>query len=233
MTSWYLDVVLRYLRSPVFEPLGEASFRLLSMKTVFLLSLATAKRVSEIQALSSSVGWQRVDAVLSYVPSFRAKTESSSNPLPRHVVVKDLSSLVGMEPERFLCPVRALRYYLERTKDRRGLGDRLFVSTLDLSKPISKAFISRLIKELILSAHREVDEADLPIFRVRAHDVRGVAASVALLRNVALADILASACWRTSSVFVSRYLKGIAVRYGDQSSLGPLVAAGSVCVPSV
>ena len=102
---WYLDVVLRYLRSDIFEPLASVSFRLLSMKTLFLVSLATAKRVSELQACCSSVGWREGNAVLSYVPSFRAKTESASNPLPRYFEVKGLSDLVGQEPERFWCPV--------------------------------------------------------------------------------------------------------------------------------
>ena len=53
--SWDLNKVLVYLRSSVFEPLQSVSLRALSKKTLFLLSLATAKCVGELQALSSIV----------------------------------------------------------------------------------------------------------------------------------------------------------------------------------
>ena len=45
--SWDLLRVLTYLRSPVFEPLHKSSLWNLSRKTLFLLALATAKRVGE------------------------------------------------------------------------------------------------------------------------------------------------------------------------------------------
>ena len=44
--SWDLNKALIYLRSSAFEPLQSVSLWALSKKTLFLLSLATAKRVS-------------------------------------------------------------------------------------------------------------------------------------------------------------------------------------------
>ena len=41
--AWDLSKVLTYLVSPAFEPLAQASFRSLTLKTLFLLALATAK----------------------------------------------------------------------------------------------------------------------------------------------------------------------------------------------
>ena len=79
-----------------------------------------------------------------------------------------------------------------------------------------------------MGAHREVDRQDLPRMRVKAHDVRGVSASLAAYRGVPLARILDAACWRTPSVFVGRFLKGVAISYGGISSQGPLVAAGQL-----
>ena len=46
--AWDLSKVLTYLVSPAFEPLSQASFRALTLKTLFLLALATAKRVGEL-----------------------------------------------------------------------------------------------------------------------------------------------------------------------------------------
>ena len=78
--SWDLLRVLTYLRSPVFEPLHQSSLRDLSRKTLFLLALATAKRVGELQALSRSVSFSSSAAGISYVPEFLAKTESAVHP---------------------------------------------------------------------------------------------------------------------------------------------------------
>ena len=50
--AWDLVEVLEYLKSLVFEPLHQSSLRDLTRKTLFLVTLASAKRVSELQALS-------------------------------------------------------------------------------------------------------------------------------------------------------------------------------------
>ena len=70
--SWDLDAVFRHLMSSVFEPLESVSLRALTKKTLFLVSLATAKRVSEIQALSKTVAAIGNDLVVSFQPHFIA-----------------------------------------------------------------------------------------------------------------------------------------------------------------
>ena len=72
--SWDLLKVLDYLQSPVFEPLSSASLRDLTRKTLFLVALATAKQMGELQALSRVVSFSSSAAGLSYVPEFMAKT---------------------------------------------------------------------------------------------------------------------------------------------------------------
>ena len=76
---WDLDKVLEYLSGPPFEPLAGASFRNKTRKALFLLAMATAKRIGELQALSFSVSYRGDDLVLHYDPFFLAKTESVSN----------------------------------------------------------------------------------------------------------------------------------------------------------
>ena len=66
--SWDLDAVLRHLLSSAFEPLESVSLRALTKKTLLLVSLATAKRVSEIQALSKTVAAIGNDLVVSFQP---------------------------------------------------------------------------------------------------------------------------------------------------------------------
>ena len=113
---WDLLRVLSLLRAPPFEPLSSCSLRDLTRKVLFLVSLATAHRVRKLQALFSGVSFSGEGIFLSYLPEFRAKSESASNPLPRSFVVRSLWDFVGTHPdELLLCPVRALRTYLRRT----------------------------------------------------------------------------------------------------------------------
>ena len=114
--SWDLVKVLEYLRGPSFEPLASQSLWTVTLKTLFLLSLATAKRVGELQALSHLIATRGSDIAVSYLQEFVAKTESVQNPLPHSFLVKSLCEFVGDLPEeRLLCPVRAVHVYLEMT----------------------------------------------------------------------------------------------------------------------
>ena len=63
---WDLSLVLSFLRGPPFEPLSSYSLRDLTRKVLFLLSLATARRVGELQALSAQVSSSGDDLFLSY-----------------------------------------------------------------------------------------------------------------------------------------------------------------------
>ena len=126
--AWDLSKVLTYLVSPAFEPLSQASFRALTLKTLFLLALATAKRVGE-QALSSVVTFVAGDACLSYIPQFVAKSESLTRSIPRSFLVKSLADFAaGLDVDLLLCPVRALRLYLLRARSLSPCRHRLFVS---------------------------------------------------------------------------------------------------------
>ena len=127
--SWDLLRVLTFLRSPVFEPLHQSSLWDLSRKTLFLLALATAKRVGELQALSRSVSFSASAAGISYVPEFLAKTESAVRPLPHSFSVPSLGDFAAdLTEDLLLCPVRALREYVSRTASFVNRPRRLFVS---------------------------------------------------------------------------------------------------------
>ena len=67
---WDLLRVLHFLRGPPFEPLASCSWRDLTQKVLFLVSLATARRVGEFQAVSRDVSFSGSDVYLSYLPEF-------------------------------------------------------------------------------------------------------------------------------------------------------------------
>ena len=222
--AWDLAAVLPFLNSAVFEPLRLASLRNFTKKVLFLLVLATAKCVGELQVLSRSVSFVRADASLSYVPEFMAKTESLSNPISRSFLVKSLSDFAaGLDEELLLCPVCALRIYLDRTASFSPLPHRLFVSPRRPSRALSKNAVSFFLREVIHEAVAGRPE----VGPVRAHSIRGVSTSAAFHRNWSVASVLESATWRSYSVFVSFYLRDLQHEFEGLRSLGLFVAAGS------
>ena len=178
---WDLDKVLEFLSGPPFEPLARASFLDKTKKALFLLAMATAKRVSELQALSSSVSFQGEDLVLYYDPFFRAKTESVINPLPRSVVVPSLSDFAGNLPERLHCPVRAIKYLRKAARSASFIPPRLFVSPKNPKRSMSKNAMSFYLRQLIVDSGA-VSSARPP----RAHDIRGIAISLNYYSNLSL-----------------------------------------------
>ena len=159
---------------------------------------------------------------LSYLPEFRAKSESSVRPLPRSFRVRSLRDFVSSPPkELLLCPVWALQVYLSRTSSLPSRPRSLFVSPRNPSRPLS-FFIRNVISSSSSSAPSS-SRPSTPSSSVslrssrsassfRAHGVRGVAASWAFLRKAPLSVILEVATWNSSKVFTSFYLKGSAER---------------------
>ena len=130
--KWDLSCVLWSLTKAPYEPLDQASLQHLTWKTVFLLTLASSKRRSEIHALSVEDGHCRFNSNYESVtlltqPGFLAKTQlPSTASLP--FTIPSLSNVCGSDDEdRFLCPVRSLRFYLQRVKSLRGHRKRLFI----------------------------------------------------------------------------------------------------------
>ena len=240
---WDLSLVLTFLRGSPFEPLSSCSLRDLTRKVLFLLSLATARRVGELQALSSQVSSSGEDLFLSYLPKFWVKTESAVRPLPRSFPVRSLRDFVGSLPvELLLCPVRALHLYLSRTASFPSRPRSLFVSprapTCSLSKNALSFFIRDVISEAYSSSGRALpapspsgassSSSSRPRSSLRAHGVRGVAASWAFHRNAPLSSILEAATWSSPSVFSSFYLSDVQFSSSSGFGLGPVVTAGPV-----
>ena len=223
---WDLDKVLEFLSGPPFEPLARASFLDKTKKALFLLAMATAKRVSELQALSFSVSFQGEDLVLHYDPFFRAKTESVINPLPRSVIVPSLLDFAGDLPERLHCPVRAVKYHRKAAGSTSFIPPRLFVSPKNPKRSMSKNAMSFYLRQLIIDSGA-VSSARPP----RAHDIRGIAKSLNYYSNLSLTSLIQVATWKSKRVFASRYLKEVSATQDNIQQFGPLVIAGDRLKP--
>ena len=109
-----------------YEPLRTCEERFLAQKTLFLMALASTKQIGELHAMSHHVsptrGWAEVS--FSFVPGFVAKTQDPSSLAPRleGFSVPALSNARKNRNGRLLCPVRAVRCYLDRTAAHRPLS---------------------------------------------------------------------------------------------------------------
>ena len=115
-----------------------------------------------------------------------------------------------MDPERTLCPVRALKFYLTATKGIRAGRSQLFLPIKETKKTnVSKNTISRWIVEAIKLAYITVDKLEelRRLHQIRAHKVRAITTSIDAWRQVSLGAILESCGWRSSTSFIDFYLR--------------------------
>ncbi len=206
--SWDLPSVLVALRGAPFEPLQSVELKFLSLKTVLLSALATVKRVGDLQAFSvddSCLEFGPADShvVLRPRPGYVPKVPT----MPFRDQVVNLQALPREEADpaiALLCPVRALRIYVDRTQSFRT-SDQLFVcfGGQQKGRAVSKQRLAHWIVEAIVLAY-QARRLPCPL-GVRAHSTRGVASSWALARGASIADICKAAGWATPNTFARFY----------------------------
>ena len=234
--EWDLAFVLGALLEDPFEPLDKAEIKYLTYKTVFLLALATGKRRGEIHAMRRDTvqrqeHWQSVTIFPD--ASFVAKTQigCQGGQALQGVTIQSLKDFLstGMEEDAKLCPVRALRIYLERTDKYRSGRTRLFLSLQKgRRKDISKATISWWLKSTIILCYEQAARELRHLHRVKAHQVRGMAASWALHQNAPIEKIMMACSWKSHTTFTSFYLRDLSSIRGEMFRLGPIVSAQHV-----
>ena len=226
--EWDVALVLENLTGAPYEPLRTCDERFLVQKTLFLLALASAKRIGELHALSYRVshtrGWAEVS--FSFIPGFVAKTQDPSSLAPRFegFSVPALTNARKNRNGRLLCPVRAVRCYLDRTAAHRPLCERLFVTAGRSKEEISKTTVSFWLRKTISRAYELSSTAQLvPV--PRACETRGIAPSLLFKKNFAVDRVLKAGTWRRHTTFTRHYLRDLAHRSLDTFHLGPVVAA--------
>ena len=230
--KWDLSCVLWSLTKTPYEPLSGASIKFLTMKTVFLLAFATARRRSELHAFSVEEGclrFNKSDGSVSLLcqPGFLAKNQLP-HILPEPINVPSLANSCGRDDtDRVLCPVRSLKFYLKRVEASRGSRKRLFLPLIG-NKDISAASVSRWISDVIKFAYQDLSDTDLSFLRIRPHELRALSSSWAFLNKAPLEDVLRAAFWRSPNTFSSFYLRSFSAQASNLHSLGPLVAAQRV-----
>ena len=140
------------------------------------------------------------------------------------VTIPALTTIVDRQfkEDRTLCPVRALRYYLDQTKDLRGSRSLLFISfKKGHISDIRPATLSSWLKQTILLYYKQADQQSL--VQVKAHDIMAFAASKAFFGGGLGGPNLASLSLESSQhiyKFLSKrpYLVGQRQQYVSGSS---------------
>jgi len=194
---WSLDKVLSFLSGPRFLP-SNCSMWDLTRKTIFLLSLASGNRVSELAALSRDAllfSNRDKEVTVAVRPNFRFKNQNNFV-APPNVSVKALPGVSSMA--RALCPVRTLRDYLAATSPSKH-PDLLINSKT--GNPLTTQAVSLTICHLISQA----DPGSIP----RAHDTRKIAISLAWTRGLSPATIMSRMNLKTANSMFVHYLSSI------------------------
>ncbi len=187
--------------------------KFLSLKTALLTALTSIKRVGDFQAFSVSEECLVFGPVYSHVvlrprPGYVPKVPTT--PFGDQVV--NLQALPQEEADpalALLCPVRALRICVDRTRSVRS-SEQLFVCHGGKQKgkgregkAVSKQRLAHWIVEAVALTYQSQGEP-CPL-GVRAHSIRSVASSHALAHGASLADICRAAGWATPNTFARFY----------------------------
>ena len=203
---WDLHIVLDSLCLPPFEPLEHADIKWLSLKTVFLLAITSAKRVGELHALSVSapcMRWGPNDNQVTMWPNPCSLPKVQSPQFANQPIT--LAAFHSDEGSRLpLCPVRALRRYVSATAQWRTT-DQLFVRFGACRKGagLSKQRLAHWVTEAISCAYHSVGKA-APT-SVRCHSTCAIATSRAALKGISLVDICSAAMWSSPCTFSRFY----------------------------
>ncbi|XP_070591654.1 uncharacterized protein [Erythrolamprus reginae] len=158
--TWDLTLVLQALTGPPFEPLRTVSLRFLSLKTIFLVAVTSARRVSELSALSvrpDLCTFYPDRVVLRLDPTFVPKVNTHFH-RAQELILPDFCTK-GNHPLALkwhkVDVRRALKLYIRRTKAIRKT-EALFVSfsSLRLGLKVSPNTVSQWVRLCIVEAYR-------------------------------------------------------------------------------
>ena len=147
---------------PLYEPLSSISLKWLTLKTFFLVFVASGRRGSEahtFSAMDQGIAFEPDGSIsLRFLPEFLAQNQQPGT--TSSVVFIRLSSLLAPDDEdNYLCPVRALRRYLLVNRARRNAGlRRLFISlNLGYNADIRAPTLARWVSEVVVKGYATRD----------------------------------------------------------------------------
>ena len=129
-----------------------------------------------------------------------------------------------------LCPVRAVKIYLNKTKSLRKRRKRLFIPTQG-DPDLANSTLSRWVKYAIKHAYGCISKNPNRLFKPRAYELRALFAPWAYMNYIPLGEILKSVVWSSSSLFAFHYLRDFREQTENLRAMGPIIATQKVVGP--
>ena len=192
--TWDPQIVLNHLKG--YPDIKEMTLKQLTLKMTMIMALITAQRTQTLKLLSIE-DMQVKPGEYSFRITSLLKQTSASGGRQRHlqpVIFKKY------DHDKSLCVFSLLEEYIARTVKLRGSCSQLLLCHVKPNGPASKDTISRWLKQVMTAAG-----IDTSIFK--PHSTRSAATSAAKVADVPLDEIMATAGWRSSSVFAVFYNK--------------------------
>ncbi|CAC5410794.1 unnamed protein product [Mytilus coruscus] len=171
--TWDVGQVLKYLGS--LYPLNDLSLKMVPLKSVALVALATAQRSQTLSSLNLKLAYCSEKSIVFKIGTL-LKTSRPKN-LNQEITVASFC-----KPE--ICPLKILKHYILRTQNVRK-SNKLFVSFKTL-KAVTSCSIARWLKVVLINS-------GIDISKFKAHSYRSASSSAALNAGMSLNDILKTA----------------------------------------
>ncbi|XP_066460385.1 uncharacterized protein [Eleutherodactylus coqui] len=228
--DWNLNLVLRAMTGDPFEPMEGLSLKMLTVKTIFLVAISSARRVSELQALSIRHPLLKITdtkLVFKTDPTFLPKVVSPFH-RAHDIIIPSFYNHPKDESERTLSCLdvrRAVLTYIEATGPWRQ-DDNLFVqySGPNKGKKAAKSSIARWIRLAISESYRALGK-EAPS-ALKAHSTRAVATSWAEHGSASVEQICKAAVWKKPHTFVKHYR--VKVQLDEDMSFGRKVLSAAI-----
>lgn len=206
---WNLSLVLEALTKAPFEPAQEISVKFLTLKLAFLLAITTARRVSDLQALSVKEPFLLIledRVVLRQDPLYLPKVASKFN-RSQEITLPSFCDNPKNEKERkfnLLDVRKCLLTYLDRVKDYRKSNHLLVLfSGPRKGGQASKSTVARWIRQTITLAYEQTG-SPVP-GNLKAHSTRSLAASWAERAGASIEQVCRTATWAKQDTFLKHY----------------------------
>ena len=194
--SWSVIQVLDLLKS--LSPSSSLDLKTLTLKTVMLLALASAKRCSSLSLLSIKPGFMELSESRVRLQPDGLEKESG----PEHIAPPIVLEAFFEDPR--LCPVHYLKAYIRKTESFRK-SDKLFVTMIAPHTGASTATIASWLVKVISQSGQSGTGGS----------VRSVSTTRAISRGVSLETVLSAADWARVSTFRRFYFKPAPLSFGD------------------
>ena len=180
--------------------------KLLQTKTIFLLALASGARRSEIWALNYKVKAKQTEPQQILIPfdeqytfktQFTRKTKSKRGAF---MVVQPLPD----GHSKNICPMITTIQWVKRTRTVRKANQTALFFPIDSNTPVTtKQMISGQVVKAINWAYQQTNTPKPK--QVKAHDVRGIAATLRVTAGSSIDDVLEAGDWTTPITYFKHY----------------------------